>query len=733
VIALGVSLLVGGGRRGLMRLLLIVAGVAVGVVFLLGALAIGPARDLQDARVTLRQSPPGAPLSDKRPALLWDAGRSSFGSIGSQALQVIDVAATAPGAPRPLGASRIPGPGEVFVSPALGRLLGFPGRVDGTLGRAVLHDPNELVAMVGLPPGLLGDATRVTDWHFQPPPQAAGSTFNRKLVYLLAALGVLIPIGVFIAASTRIGASTRERRFAALRLVGATPQQVAFAAALEAALAGVFGGVLGVILALALRTRAADFGIAGYSAFPADLSPPLWQVGLIVVATPVLAAAAALGSMRRVVVTPLGVRRRQSPGAPSARRLIPLVLSWAELALAVQIGDGLGENGKLAALGLGFAGVILGIVIAGPWLVGALAAGVARVARGPGTLIAGRRLQAAPSTAFRAVGGAVLGVFAATAVLVYLPSHDRWVTHGDQVANYVAPPPIDALVNVYRNGASESRSDALGARLAATSGVREVVPGAMIEFTRAGYGATAVFTTCPDARLVLHQRFACPAHGVLVSRLAQLRVGDHLRIRGVRATVGGFLPDSAVSAVVPPSVVAPPPHPQTWLLQTNGSLATAQRVRAAQTASGLLGDVETAADDAVPAPASDPLRRQAELAVALMLSIAGCSLVVMMIEGIVERRRELAMLAAAGTRPRDLRSSVALEIVIPLAVASIASCVIGVVVTATLLRVRGIALVVPWTSLAQLLAVTVVVGAAVLALGLPMLGRVIRADSLRTE
>ena len=144
-------------------------------------------------------------------------------------------------------------------------------------------------------------------------------------MYLLAAIGVLIPIGVFIAASTRIGASTRERRFAALRLVGATPQQVAFAAALEAALAGVFGAVLGVVLALALRTRAADLGIAGYSAFPADLSPPLWQVGLIVVATPLLAAAAALGSMRRVVVTPLGVRRRQAPGAPSARRLIPLV------------------------------------------------------------------------------------------------------------------------------------------------------------------------------------------------------------------------------------------------------------------------------------------------------------------------------------------------------------------------------------------------------------------------
>jgi hypothetical protein len=324
-------------------------------------------------------------------------------------------------------------------------------------------------------------------------------------------------------------------------------------------------------------------------------------------------------------------------------------------------------------------------------------------------------------------------VFAATAVLVYLPSHDRWVAHGNQVADYVAPPPVDATVDVYRNGAPAARSDALGARLAATPGVRAVLPGAMIEFTRAGYGATAVFATCPDARRVLHEQLACPAHGVLVSRTTQLRVGDSLRIRGVRATVGGFLPNSVVSAVVPPNVVAPPPHPQTWFLRTNGSLATAQRVRAAQTASGLLGDVDTAADDAVPAPASDPLRRQAELVVALILSIAGCSLAVMMIEGIVERRRELAMLAAAGTRPRDLRSSVALEIVIPLAVASIASCVIGVVVTATLLRVRGIGLVVPWTSLAQLLAVTVVVGAAVLALGLPMLGRVIRADNLRTE
>ena len=201
VIGLSLSLMVGGGRRAAIRLLLIVAGVAAGTVFLLGALAIGPARDRADARVAERQGPVGAPPSDHRPALLWAAFQTSPSEIGGRGLEVVEVAATGPGAPRPLGAARTPAPGEVFVSPALGRLLEsdrgrvyrlrFPGRIDGTLGRAVLHDPDELVAMVGMAPDRLAGATRITDWAAAQPPSEAqtGNTFNRRLVYLLAALG----------------------------------------------------------------------------------------------------------------------------------------------------------------------------------------------------------------------------------------------------------------------------------------------------------------------------------------------------------------------------------------------------------------------------------------------------------------------------------------------------------------------------------------------------------------
>jgi hypothetical protein len=206
VIELSLSLMVGGGRRAAIRLFLIVAGVAAGTVFLLGALAIGPARDRADARVVERQGPVGAPPSDHRPALLWAAFQTSPSEIGGRGLEVVEVAATGPGAPRPLGAARTPAPGEVFVSPALGRLLEsdrgrvyrlrFAGRIDGTLGRAVLHDPDELVAMVGMAPDRLAGATRITDWAAAQPPSEAetGNTFNRRLVYLLAALAILIPI-----------------------------------------------------------------------------------------------------------------------------------------------------------------------------------------------------------------------------------------------------------------------------------------------------------------------------------------------------------------------------------------------------------------------------------------------------------------------------------------------------------------------------------------------------------
>ena len=69
-----------------------------------------------------------------------------------------------------------------------------------------------------------------------------------KIVLGLGAVGLLLPVLIFVATSTRLAAARREERFAALRLVGATPRQVNVLASVEAGLAAAAGALLGFVL-----------------------------------------------------------------------------------------------------------------------------------------------------------------------------------------------------------------------------------------------------------------------------------------------------------------------------------------------------------------------------------------------------------------------------------------------------------------------------------------------------
>jgi TRAP-type C4-dicarboxylate transport system permease small subunit len=65
-----------------------------------------------------------------------------------------------------------------------------------------------------------------------------------------------------------------------------------------------------------------------------------------------------------------------------------------------------------------FALIIVGLVLAGPWLTMAAAGVTARRTSHPGTLIAARRLADDPKAAFRAVSGLVLALFITTVAVV---------------------------------------------------------------------------------------------------------------------------------------------------------------------------------------------------------------------------------------------------------------------------------------------------------------------------
>src|SRR5438067_12653638 len=134
-----------------------------------------------------------------------------------------------------------------------------------------------------------------------------------QFILAVVAGALLFPVLIFIGAATRLAAARREQRFAAMRLVGATPRQVSVIAAVEASVAAIGGVAAGFASFLALRSPLASVPFTGQPFFPADLSLRLADVIAGAVGVPLAGAVAARVALRRVHLSPLGVSRRVTP------------------------------------------------------------------------------------------------------------------------------------------------------------------------------------------------------------------------------------------------------------------------------------------------------------------------------------------------------------------------------------------------------------------------------------
>ena len=376
-------------------------------------------------------------------------------TFDGQTIDRFDVAATGASSPVPPGITRDPGPGQYYASPALAALLHstpadeladrYPGRLAGTIGDAALPSPNSLVIIVGHTPAQLahdarqraGDVDRRGGARHvlpRPPPNPAGLLYmpadpgikssGMDLILSVIALAMLTPVLIFIATATRLSAARREQRFAAMRLAGATRKQVSLVAAMESTAAGVLGVAAGFGIFFLLRDPVAGIPFFGQPFFPAELSLSLPDVLAVAIGVPVAAAVAARLALRRVHISPLGVARRATPRPPRAWRVMPLLVGLAELGFFAVRGHPLSIAREMQALVSGFLLIIVGLIIAGPWLTMAAARVMARRTSRPGTLIAARRLADDPRAAFRAVSGLVLALFITTVAVVAITTQD---------------------------------------------------------------------------------------------------------------------------------------------------------------------------------------------------------------------------------------------------------------------------------------------------------------------
>ena len=440
MIRLGLRVTLGSGREAALRVLVTAAAVALGVGLLLFALAgVNGLRAQTDRGAWLDTSAQTAPSpSDGTAARLW--WLLTVDQFGNQVIDRVDVAATGPGAPIPPGIPHLPRPGEFYASPALTNLLvsvpagelrdRFPGRQIGTVGAAALPSPNSLIIVIGHDARQLSQVRGASEVRgIQQTPSScfncqSGTGSGPVLKWILAAgaVALLLPVLILIATASRLSAARREERFAAMRLVGATPRQVSVVSAVEATVAAIAGVAVGFALFFLFRPLLVRVPFAGAPFAQGDLSLQGIDVALVVIGVPIAAVVSARLALRRVQISPLGVSRRASSAPPKIVRVIPLLAGIALLAYFDAAGKPGSNGGQILELLVTFVLVVVGLVLAGPWLTKMGSQLMASRSNRPATLIAGRRLLDNPKAAFRSISGLVIALFVASAAIGALGS-----------------------------------------------------------------------------------------------------------------------------------------------------------------------------------------------------------------------------------------------------------------------------------------------------------------------
>ncbi|MFI0418597.1 ABC transporter permease [Spongiactinospora sp. 9N601] len=422
-------LLRGGGARGLVGAGLTLAAVAVSTALLLFAVGMNVAFEARADREAWR-NPVAAQGSA---AVAVQSARPEY--VAERIISLVEIAALRPGVTPPPGLARVPAPGEVWMSPALAALARelprdelagrFPAGPVRIIGDAGLVHRDELVAVVGRAaddPAMVPPAPSLDrPFNMIPPTPVAGFAGEHgelasgyRILALIATVLVVVPLLVFGGAAARLTVARRDQRLAALRLVGATPGQVVAMTVAEAVVVAGAGALAGLVVYAAAVPLLAHIPIGGGGWFAGDLWPGALLVAGVLLAVPLLVGLSAAAGLRQVVVSPLGVARRQTP---PGMRAIRLVVTLAVLAAAPVVG-GIGYGAFVIMLGLGF----LSINLAGPWVVGLIGRITTATARGPARLLAGRRLVDDPRAAWRTVSGVALTGFVAGFLGLLSPS-----------------------------------------------------------------------------------------------------------------------------------------------------------------------------------------------------------------------------------------------------------------------------------------------------------------------
>lgn len=759
-LALGVRLSLGGGRTSRVRLVLTGVGIGLGVAVLLAASSattvLSERADRQAAREPVRSE---TASGDVLHMALWDTDYHGY-SIAGRFLH-----GSGPDAPVPPGLPRVPGDGEVFLSPELADLLAspdgellrerFPQRVVGTIDQSGLNAPSDLMFYAG-------DRTAADDGQ-QPITRFGGAASERELepvlvvLIIVGSVALLFPVLVFVGISTRLAGAERDRRLAALRLVGAGAQRVRRIAAGEALLGAVVGLGAGAALFFAGRQFVEDVEIIGIGVFPSDLTPSLPLAATILVLVPVLAVLTSVVAMRRTVVEPLGVVRRTKPVKRVLWwRVVPIVAGTAALLTQTDAFGGTSGGGSNEVVIGGIVLLLLGIPVLLPWVV---ERAVVRLRGGPPSWqLAIRRLQLESGTAARVVGGVAVVLAGGIALQSVMASAQT------RIVERPTPESDKGRIVVSLQDSPPDATQRTAEELARTEGVQQAYPlrSATIKAGEDEYHMVTI-GSCDALRTQAVLPSCQEGDAFYIDPNTSGRSGHRTLQAGRRVSVpveSGDAQGSGPEWTVPPFTVVEVPDERN--LYRFGLLVTPSLARDLPIdpdAASVLVQVDPERPDIAEhvRNALAPMTwrahtsffgevdvsqrvqefqsiREALLAGSLVtLLLAGASLLVLALEQVRERRRPLAVLAASGVPRGALSRSLLWQNAVPLLLALVVSLAVGGGLAVLLLRIISQPIVLDWSGIGVLSAAAALMVVLVTVLSLPSLRRATGALGLRSE
>ncbi|MFF9123575.1 ABC transporter permease [Streptomyces sp. NPDC014889] len=760
-----------GGREGWLRVVLTAVGVGLGVALLLLTTAIPSAlsvrHDRSEARedYTYSQNPP-----QKADDTLVIADIDT--TYGEKEVRGRLVEPEGPRAPLPPGVAAYPKPGEMVVSPALrelldsgsGRLLRerLPYRVTGTIAESGLIGSRELAYYAGVE----NLAPRINGWQvarikeFGSPQRTERSDPVLLLLVMVVFVALLMPVAVFIAAAVRFGGEQRDRRLAALRLVGSDSLMTRRIAAGEALGGSLLGLVLGTVFFLIGRQAAGSVEVVGISVFPSYLNPSPWLAALVAVAVPAAAVLVTLLALRGVVIEPLGVVRTAKPARRRLwwRLLLPVV-GLAMLAPMFGQGRGNGDFNQYLVIG-GVTLLLVGVTALLPWVVETV---VARLGGGQvAWQLAVRRLQLSSGTAARLVSGIAVAVAGAIALQMLFAGVQSDYTKDSGKNLFRAQMEVMAPRGSTLTGAVEKFSATKGVRKATVLSEGSVSDTSWKSEEEDPVSATVTIGDCVSLREV--------------ARMSSCRDGDVFALSGGQfdadteklARPGRKLYFDASSGLdqitespwTVPGTLKPARSVEDPRGDRRSGLLMTPAAVPAGAAAAVGGSVYLSIDQSVPnvheyvrntAAAVDPMtntyvwvateesKKFASIRTGLfvgatcVLLLIGASLLVSQLEQLRERKKLLSALVAFGTRRRTLSLSVLWQTAIPVMLGLLLAAAVGMTLGAVLLRMTNTTVSVHWPSVLAMTGMGAGVVVTVTLLSLPPLLRLMRPEGLRTE